>query len=533
MPSRILHLLLLLAAGVSLWRYWCFLSHLAPMEMQDQIESTRSTIFGSASNCHSNGGKQSENAAHVPSVGNSHTPKVRKPYTITKQREKWTEEEHQKFLEALKLYGRGWRQIEEHIGTKTAVQIRSHAQKFFSKVVRESEGSAESSIQPINIPPPRPKRKPLHPYPRKSVDSFKGHTIPNETEISPSTNLSVAEKDTPSPTSVLSTVGSEAFGSAFSEQTNRCLSPNSCTTDIRSVSLSPVEKENDCMTSKASEDVEKGSPASVPLSTVSNPNMCMKSEFSSKETECFIEDAVANMPQTTSIKLFGRTVSMVGNQKSLNIDDENGKPVTVKSDEVCDVENEKLGQSGESKQVDTQLSLVSGNWSIAPDADGANVTSIEPPKENLCFSECAPDASLPCWSLYQGLPAFHPRSCNQILNPMPLRPSLKVRTREEGSCCTGSNTESVCDMESQGKNSDAVDSVCQKYHKEEAAPQKSARGFVPYKRCLAERDGNSLIVALEEREGQRARMQGFGEGSTTAILAASSRLKASPTTIAT
>lgn len=234
--------------------------------------------------------------------------------------------------------------------------------------------------------------------------------------------------------------------------------------------------------------------------------LSQKSELCSKETECF-KEAAANMLCVTSIKLFGRTVSMVGSQESMNIDEENIKPFTTKFGEADDVENEKLGQAGSSEQLNTQLSLgmCNDNWQVTPDA--AKVTSMEQPKENLCFGESAPDASLSWWSLYQGLPAVYFRPSNQVLNPMPLRPSLKVRTREEESSCTGSNGESVNDAENQGKTSDAVDSQCQKSHQEEGlVPQKSPRGFVPYKRCLTERDANSLIVALEERKGQRARV---------------------------
>uniref|UniRef100_A0A1J3EVV8 Protein REVEILLE 2 n=2 Tax=Noccaea caerulescens TaxID=107243 RepID=A0A1J3EVV8_NOCCA len=150
--------------------------------------------------------------------------KTRKPYTITKQREKWTEAEHEKFVEALKLYGRAWRRIEEHVGTKTAVQIRSHAQKFFTKVARDFGVSSEKSIE---IPPPRPKRKPMHPYPRKLV-------IPDAKEMVYSDLAGaklVSDEEDRSPTSVLSAHGSDGLGSMAS---------NSAHSSSADYQLSPV-----------------------------------------------------------------------------------------------------------------------------------------------------------------------------------------------------------------------------------------------------------------------------------------------------
>ncbi|CAO2047948.1 unnamed protein product, partial [Urochloa humidicola] len=139
--------------------------------------------------------------------GEEHAPKARKPYTITKQREKWTEDEHKRFLEALQLHGRAWRRIQEHIGTKTAVQIRSHAQKFFTKVVKESSGSNTAAAPAIQIPPPRPKRKPAHPYPRKVDGAAKKHApaLKQLQQLEKPGPLSLRDRDDGSPTSVLTT----------------------------------------------------------------------------------------------------------------------------------------------------------------------------------------------------------------------------------------------------------------------------------------------------------------------------------------
>uniref|UniRef100_A0A7S3QV60 Smr domain-containing protein n=1 Tax=Dunaliella tertiolecta TaxID=3047 RepID=A0A7S3QV60_DUNTE len=83
-------------------------------------------------------------------------PKPRKAYVLTKTRESWSEEEHGRFVEALRLYARDWKRIEEHVGTKSATQIRSHAQKHFHKAVQQGE----------EIPPPRAKRRSAAPTPR-------------------------------------------------------------------------------------------------------------------------------------------------------------------------------------------------------------------------------------------------------------------------------------------------------------------------------------------------------------------------------
>mgnify|MGYP003476702583 CR=1 FL=1 len=49
------------------------------------------------------------------------------------------EHEHAVFLEGLQKHGKQWKTIAGMIGTRTVVQVRTHAQKYFQKMDRKNQ----------------------------------------------------------------------------------------------------------------------------------------------------------------------------------------------------------------------------------------------------------------------------------------------------------------------------------------------------------------------------------------------------------
>ena len=64
---------------------------------------------------------------------------------------RWTEEEHNRFLEALDKFGKDWKKVQEYIETRNSSQIRSHAQKYFNKLLKGSEPKKSHILSNKNL----------------------------------------------------------------------------------------------------------------------------------------------------------------------------------------------------------------------------------------------------------------------------------------------------------------------------------------------------------------------------------------------
>lgn len=65
---------------------------------------------------------------------------------------KWTDEEHNRFVKALQKFGRDWRRVQAAVRTRTTIQVRSHAQKYFMRRARMEGGPQISTTADGTVP---------------------------------------------------------------------------------------------------------------------------------------------------------------------------------------------------------------------------------------------------------------------------------------------------------------------------------------------------------------------------------------------
>lgn len=71
---------------------------------------------------------------------------------------RWTQEEHAAFLRGMQMFGRRWTKVAQVVGSRTTVQVRSHAQKWEIKRAKEGNKTKENigGDGAFDIPAARP-----------------------------------------------------------------------------------------------------------------------------------------------------------------------------------------------------------------------------------------------------------------------------------------------------------------------------------------------------------------------------------------
>mmetsp|Transcript_46791 Transcript_46791/g.68407 ORF Transcript_46791/g.68407 Transcript_46791/m.68407 type:complete len:311 (-) Transcript_46791:284-1216(-) len=55
---------------------------------------------------------------------------------------RWSTDEHRRFIEALAIHGKNWNAVAEYVQSRSQVQVRTHAQKYYLKIAKTAQGTA-------------------------------------------------------------------------------------------------------------------------------------------------------------------------------------------------------------------------------------------------------------------------------------------------------------------------------------------------------------------------------------------------------
>lgn len=223
-----------------------------------------------------------------------------------------------------------------------------------------------------------------------------------------------------------------------------------------------------------------------------------KFELFPQETESTLDSPYTVEPYS-SIKLFGKTVLVRDTPKqSLEVVENSESSLGCGVNEKSETNGDNVVQGLSSNNLDSQVAFGIVSDSGTPPCVPPNpVVNIYCQMDNVF--------AVPWYTWYRGPTYPYPLSCEKIAAELvadsPPKEELKNEENPREGSLVGSNSGLTGGINVDSRNSDVVEL------KHMFSPAKeSSKGFVPYKRCLAERDDKSSISLLQGREGRRARV---------------------------
>ena len=83
------------------------------------------------------------NLRHTKQAAPAAAAALAKPKQLNDGR--WSKKESKLFEEAFEMFGKNWKKIKQHVGTRTGMQIRSHGQKYIKKLHQTHNHNSQKS----------------------------------------------------------------------------------------------------------------------------------------------------------------------------------------------------------------------------------------------------------------------------------------------------------------------------------------------------------------------------------------------------